>query len=614
MDLKAKINLSRQVMIITSVFCAFTAFLLLLNFGQMKQNKPLESLALKALVDRLASDPNNDELKQEIRNLDLLARKAYFTSQWQVKTGAYLLLFGMIVFGFALWNYHKLLAKILKPEIIHQGDVFDRLISRKWILGLGVVFMVSALGASFLSNDYLKLYSDNKPDVLNTAGNAEKIELITIVKKDSSAGTQIHNNAIDQKSAVDNQISAVAVPQASADNTANIKTPVKFNLEDLKKQHNSFRGPLGQGISFRKNLPVDWNGEAGKNIIWKVPVNQYGYNSPVLWNEKLFLAGGDASARFVYCYDRNTGKLLWEKEVKGIEGSPSTLPDVSDDTGLSAPTVTVDGTAVYALFATGDLIAFDFSGNRLWAKNLGVPDNHYGHSSSLIIWDGKLIIQYDTNRGGRLIALNTANGQPVWDVKRENKISWASPILIQSGGKYQIVTSSVPFVAGHDIETGKELWKVDCMMGEVAPSPAFSDGLVFAANEYSKLVAIQPGDPVKILWQNDEYLPEASSPVAYQGLLYLATSYGVIACYDAKSGEKYWEHESGQGFYSSPIVADGKVYIVDLGGIMHIFKPGKQKVILGEPVLGEKVFTTPAFTDGRIYLRGQKNLYCIGNK
>ena len=147
------------------------------------------------------------------------------------------------------------------------------------------------------------------------------------------------------------------------------------------------------------------------------------------------------------------------------------MPKVTDDTGLAAPTMSVDGHRVYALFGTGDVIAFDLDGNRIWARNLGVPRNHYGHSSSLIVWDGKLIIQYDTGKGGRLLALNGTTGESAWDIKRDNRISWASPILVDVDGKMQIITSTDPNVAGYDLETGEEMWLQSIMMGEVGPSP-----------------------------------------------------------------------------------------------------------------------------------------------
>jgi len=384
--------------------------------------------------------------------------------------------------------------------------------------------------------------------------------------------------------------------------------------EYLKKQHNSFRGAFGQGISYMKNIPIDWDGASGKNILWKVPVSRPGGNSPVIWEDKLFISGNEGITGYVMCFNKNTGNLIWEKDASDVPGSPTTEPKTGDDTGLSAPTMTVDSSGVYAIFGTGVLIGFDLNGTRLWARALGVPDNHYGHSSSLLVWDNKVIVQFDSNRGGRLIAVNTLTGESVWDVRRTSKISWASPILIRIDGNYQIVTSSVPLVAAHDPGTGIQLWSVNCMVGEIASSPAFCDGLVFAANEYSKLVAIQPGTVPKVIWENNEYLPEVSSPVARNGLVYIATTYGVLVCYDAKTGEKYWEYEAEEGFYSSPVIADGKVYLIDLSGVTHIFKEGKEKEIIAEPGVQEKVFATPAFADSKIYIKGEKYLYCIGNK
>ncbi len=382
-------------------------------------------------------------------------------------------------------------------------------------------------------------------------------------------------------------------------------------LTEVRKNHNAFRGPLSQGVSFSKNIPTEWDGTTGANILWKTTIPKKGFNSPIIWGDKIFLAGADAASREVYCFNRNDGKLLWTGVADNIQGSPSTLPKVTEDTGLSAPTLTTDGKRVYAIFATGDVIAFDMNGKRVWARNLGVPDNHYGHSSSLVTWDNKLFIQYDTNKGGKLIALDVATGNTVWETVRKSKISWASPVLAEVDGKYQIILTADPIVAGYDEETGKELWSVDCMMGEVGPSVAYSDGIVVAANEYARMVAIDIRTH-KILWENDEYLPEASSPVAYNGLLFIATSYGVFVCYDLKTGEKYWEHDFGTTIYSSPTIADGKVFLMDNEGTMRIYEVGKEMKLIGENSLGEKSGPTPAFADGRIYLRGANDLYCIG--
>jgi len=241
-----------------------------------------------------------------------------------------------------------------------------------------------------------------------------------------------------------------------------------------------------------------------------------------------------------------------------------------------------------------------------------VPNNHYGHSSSLLVWGNKLVIQYDSFTKGRMLALDTATGESIWDVERPNKISWASPALIEVEGKMQVVTNCDPYVAGHDLESGAELWKVEAMMGEVAPSIAFDDGLVFATNEYARLIAVKPEPGAQFIWEDDEYLAEVASPVAYQGLLYVATSYGVLVCYDTKTGEKQWEKEFDEGFYSSPMIADGRLYIIDVGGVTHIMKADRTGTLIAEPELGEDGYALPVFADGVIYLRGSDHLYCIG--
>ena len=185
--------------------------------------------------------------------------------------------------------------------------------------------------------------------------------------------------------------------------------------------------------------------------------------------------------------------------------------------------------------------------------------------------EGKVFVQFDTNRGSRVMALNISSGETVWETKRTSKISWASPILAEVNGKKQLVLTADPNVAGYNVETGEELWSVDCMMGEVGPSVAFGEGLIYASNEYAILVAIDPITGEK-KWENDEYLPEVASPVVGNGLLIIATSYGVLACFDAKTGEKVWEEEYNAGFYASPMIVENKIYALDTDGIMHILE------------------------------------------
>lgn len=607
-----KIKLSQNIAVVSGIFSAVVALLLLLNFWQISKSDPIESKAMQVLVERLKQEPNNDGLKTEIRNYDLLARKAYFNSQWQIQTGALMLLFGAVILAFALRVYYSAKAKIDAPDKIMENEIASRILAQKGIIIVGAVVFLFAFAASFATVNYLdKFDAQTAVAVEENQSEEPEIEVVEVgnIQNDSIATTQteVSSDSIPEKNSTE-QVTPVEI---TIDAVQSKKTSFALTAELIKKNHNSFRGPFSQGIIYHKNIPTKWDGTTATNIAWKSPIPKHGYNSPVIWDDKIFVAGSDNQSREVYCFNRIDGKLLWTGKADNIQGSPANPPKVTADTGLSAPTLTTDGQNVYAIFATGDVIAFDMEGKRVWAKNLGVPDNHYGHSSSLIVWDNKLFIQYDTNKGGKLIALKTANGEEAWQTTRSSKISWASPVLAQVDGKYQIILTADPIVAGYDVKTGTELWQVKCMMGEVGPSVGFSDGIVVAANEYAKMVAIDVKTK-EILWENDEYLPEASSILAHNGMVVVATSYGVMACYDLKSGEMYWEHDVGKTLYSSPVFADGKIFMMDNDGVMRIYGFAKEMKLISENKLGEKAGTTPAFADGKIYIRGDKNLYCIG--
>ncbi len=620
-----KLKLAQNVAVIAGIFCSAVALLLLLNFWQVSKSDPIESKALEALVERLNEEPNNEELKTEIRNFDLLARKAYFNSQWQVKTGAYLLLFGAFVLVIALRFYYSLISKIEEPDKEFENEIVSRILAQKGIIIVGAVVFVLAVIASFATVNHLEYYNV-EPETVAEAVTPEDegIEVIDVSEQPDEPATEPEEEVAEEqpKSEVDEQViqeetqpaekeEQNAVVEESEEEPASPTTTTALTFEQLKENHNSFRGPFAQGIIYHENIPTDWDGASGENILWKSPIPKHGYNSPVIWGDKIFVAGADEEHREVYCFDRNSGELLWTGVADNIPGSPSSPPRVTEDTGLSAPTVTTDGQRVFAIFGTGDVIAFDMEGNRAWAKNLGVPDNHYGHSSSLLTWAKKLFIQYDTNSGSKVMAFDVATGETVWETERDANISWASPVIAEVEGKYQLLLTADPIVAGYDTETGEELWKVECMMGEVGPSVGYSDGIVFAANEYATLAAIDIKTH-EIIWEDNYYLPEASSPLAHDGLLIICTSYGVVACYNAKTGEMHWEHDVGTTLYSSPIYADGKLYMMDNDGVMRIYDFADEMKLISENELGETSGTTPAFSDGRIYIRGEKNLYCIG--
>jgi outer membrane protein assembly factor BamB len=607
---KDKIKLAGYVAWLAAGFSIIMAVLLVANFVQTKLNDPIDNKTIPALVKRLNENPGDEDLKAEIRAFDLMARKAYFTSQWQIRTGSYLMFLGIIISILSIRYILSAKSKLNEIDVIEKVSGLDKLVAQKWVIYSGSGLIVLALASGLLSYNSLKEYMVNE----NLAAQTEKPveEAIQITPEQTAVPVDTLAIAAEKVPADTTTSKSVAETPATA---ANAPAAISFpTLAELKANYPFFRGAEGIGVATQKNTPTEWDGASGKNVIWKVKVPKPGFSSPIIWGNQLFVTGADAQARMVFCYDKNTGKLLWEATADNIEGSPSAMPKVTTDTGLAAPTMATNGHTVFAIFATGDVIAFDMNGKKLWARNLGVPDNHYGHSSSLIIYKDKLLIQYDTNRAGKLLALSTQDGTTVWETARTSKISWSSPVLVNTGNRMELILTSNPNVNGYNPETGKELWNIACLSGEVGPSAGYADGMVFAANEYAKLVGIKIGATPEIVWEADEFLPEVSSPLAVNGLVYIATSYGVFACYDAKTGEQYWNQEYGDAFYSSPVYADGKVYITDMSGKTHIVKATKEYQLIGTPELGEKAVCSPVFQDGRVYLRGMSQLYCIGTK
>jgi outer membrane protein assembly factor BamB len=624
-----KIKLAQRVAWIAAGFALLMAFMLIANYVQTQLNKPIDNKTIPELVKRLNQNPGDEALKAEIRAFDLMARKAYFTSQWQLRTGSYLMFLAIIIAVLAVRYILSAKSKLNEIDSIDKVSGLDKLVAQKWVIYVGSGLIVLSLVSGFLSYRSMNKYQVN--ELLVTRQNEEaKAQAQTIREEQSTAEgqatVQTAENPANEMETETQQPAANDAPNVSevaAKQTASAQPVTEKpaaasafpTMAQLKANYPFFRGPQADGVAFQKNIPTEWDGASGKNVIWKVQVPKSGFSSPIIWGDKLFVTGADAQARMVYCYDKNTGKQLWEASADNIQGSPAKMPKVTTDTGLAAPTMATDGQAVFAIFATGDVLALDMSGKRIWARNLGVPDNHYGHGSSLVVYRDKLLIQYDTNKAGKLIALSTQSGETVYETPRDSKISWSSPALVSVGNQMQLIMTTNPNVNAYDPETGKELWNIACLSGEVGPSAGYADGMVYAANEYATLVALKIGGAKpEIVWQEDEYLPEVASPLAVNGLLYVATTYGAFACYDAKTGTKNWSQEFSDAFYGSPVYADGKVFITDMTGRTYIVKATKDYQLIGKPEIGEKTVCSPVFQDGRVYLRGEKNLYCLGSK
>ena len=607
------VHLWKGVVIVAGVYSFIFCVLIIANFTQINRVDPVNTKVINTLVERLKENPNDNQLREEIRELDLLARKAYFTNQWQIRNGGYMLMAGVLVLIIAL-QFIRLATKSL-PVVNSENNeklIYTQNRARMWVSIGGATLVVVALVFAFLTQSQLRSTFVNA-SLASTVEEKSKESIQPAAQESKSDSSKIAETPTNQEKKNTTEVVTQKEQVQQLPATSSVAATGVFPSDnELKNNFPNFRGFGGNGIAFQKNIPVSWDGASGQNIRWKVSIPLPGNNSPVIWGDKVFVAGANASKHEVYCFDGNSGKLLWTANTENIQGTSAKTPEVSGDTGQSAPTLATDGRKVYAIFANGDIIAVDMNGNRVWAKNLGLPQNHYGHSSSLITYKNLVIVQYDQKTNPRVMALSSTTGDEVWSTPRKVKISWSSPILAIVGNRTELMLVAEPSVVSYDPATGKQFWSIDCISGEVGPSLAYADGVVFALNEYASLVAIKIGATPEKLWENSDYLSDVPSPVATDKYLFVVTSYGTVVCYDAKNGTSYWTKEFENGFYSSPVIAEGRIYLMDKQGTMHIFNADKTYSSVGEPKLGEKSVCIPAFANGRIYIRGDKNLFCIG--
>ena len=591
-----KKDIFRNIAIVTIIFMVVLSVMLVTNYFQVRGVTPLQMEVTETLRTLNEGNEENPELQEQIRQLDLLARKAYFVQKGHLKAGIYILLGMAAILAVCLRFYYEGVKSIPEKEIDVIDDWWVKSKSRKY-MGWGVAGLaLTALLFAFLSSPF---YGSQQ-------GKEQQEEM-------AQAEEASEEQSADALAQVEEETSAAASDTASATTVAADSAKVEDELPVSKITQNAFRGNTSNGSSTAKNIPTSWNLSSGQNILWKTNIPKKGYNSPVINGRNVFFSGADEKGRELYCYDINTGEQRWKLAATGIAGSPSSLPHVNDDTGWAAPTVATNGKQVCAIFATGDIICADMDGNKLWAKNLGVPDNHYGYASSLLVNGNTVIVQYDNNSAGKVMALNLANGNVVWSKARKEQATWSSPTMASIGGRNMLLLMGNPNIVALNPNNGEQLWAVDCMSGEVGASLCASNGIVFGASENAKMVAIN-GSTGEQLWESTEYLPEIASPTANKNLVYIATSYGVMAAFDVQTGQLVKDHDLGNQFYSSPMLVDGKLYVAGTDGKFYIFSTDKEFRLLQTVATGEKTFATPAFTDGKMVVRTNNSLYCVAKK
>ena len=543
----------------------------------------VEARELTPLKSALREDPQNEQLRQEIRRLDQQLRHDYFRREALATRGAWALLGSATLFLVALQLAGACHRKIPAGQGFPArppNPLTAARISAKALAG--TTMLLAGLGASIAWNGQPQWRTIPSPEPASTDG--------------KSAG----------------ETPADAIPD-----------DWYADASEMAANWPRFRGPNGSGITHHKDLPQTWNGESGVNIRWKSRVDLPGENSPVVWGGHVFLTGANDRRREVYCFDANDGSLLWKQEVGTPQSARAEPPEVLEETGYAAPTAVTDGRRVFAIFANGDIAGFSAGGAGLWTRSLRTPVNLYGHATSLEMWRNRVIVVFDQDEAeagkSRILALDANTGTTVWETARPVANSWVSPILIEHEGREQIITSADPWVISYDPASGREWWRANCMHGDVAPSPVFANGLVYAASDQGCIAAIRADasgtlEEQQLAWkQDDTTLPDTSSLLCDGPRLYTLV-HGVLYAFDALTGSALWEFETDLKFDSSPTLVDGSIHLLSTTGETIIGKASADGFEeTGRAALGEGAGASPAFAPGRIYLRGKKHLFCIAH-
>ena len=553
------IRLFKGISLISGVFTLVIAITILFTLIQLKTLNPLDNPAIQSVKDQFDMAPENKDRAEQVRAMDLMARKAYFSSRWQVETGSYLLLAGALIFVV----FQQLIASNEKPGkswLTSRPDIAaERIINRRYLLISAGAVTILAVVSSFVLRSEL-------PAPGRTSVSAEKSE---------------------------NQ-----EPPA-----------IIYEIDEVN--YPFFRGEGSRGIAGGSGFPTEWNGEDGKNVKWKAAIPKPGKSSPVIWGDKIFLTGTENGICEIYCIEKETGKILWTGSGSDFPGSSTEVPESDFEAGLAVPTAAVTKNEVCAIFGNGNLVCFDHDGKLKWGKNMGVPQSTYGYSSSLLIFDNLLLVQYDSQDKITLSGFDLGSGDLKWETPRTGRPVNSSPVLAVFDGVPQLLINGNPEVSAFDPVKGTPLWSLPGVSGDVAPSLAVNSKMVYAATDYYKVIALKPGKTGSTVWEDNTFTPDVSSPVANEQFLFVCTGSGDVACYNSEKGDTLWTHYFEDQFYASPIIAGENLYLLDRSGVMHIVSTGPVFQLIGECPTGERTDCTPAFSEKEIFIRSNNNLYCI---
>jgi outer membrane protein assembly factor BamB len=396
-----------------------------------------------------------------------------------------------------------------------------------------------------------------------------------------------------------------------------------------------FRGPGGAATSEDRGLPTTWSD--AENLAWKAELPGAGASSPIVIGDRVFVTcysgyGLDAEhpgelarlERHLLCLDRDTGETIWSYDAP-TAGRESNYVDFLQRHGYATSTPTSDGERVYVFFGTSGVRALDLDGKPVWQADVGALSHNWGTGGSLVL-DGDLLLVNAAVESDSFIALDKRSGAEVWRVKRLIS-SWSTPVVVElPGGGRELIVSIKSRLLGLDPATGEKLWSCQTKQAFASPSPIVRGGLIYAfGGKPNVLLAVRPGGrgdvtESHVAWRAEGVGSGITSPVFYQDHIYTIDERGIVGCVRADTGEVVYRERlspSGATLYASPVAADGKLFAVsrEHGTFVLAAGPRFEQLAVNQFASDASVFNaTPAVTQGRLLLRSDRTLYCIGER